>query len=631
MEDTPDVQHWFLKYRGIPVAVLNVVLAALAFYTAFALRLETFTPWERIYGRFFWSALLVVVGVRFLTFLAFNLFRGMWRYVSISDLMNILRAVSLGSVLIAPIVIYGLAGGRDFSGSVFILDWAFCVLFTGGVRFAIRAFRETFSPMRDGGRKVLIVGAGDAGEMLLREMRIHRHLAYRPVGFVDDDPGKVGLEIHGVSVLGGISDIPEIVEREDVDEIVVAVPSATGVQMERILDACAATQVRLRRLPSEQDIIRLTSIRDVDVVDLLSRPSVRLDTDKLRAELSGARVLVTGAGGSIGSELVRQIASFAPEHLFLLDWSENSLFFLERELVGRFPGLQFTLCVADIKDRERIDQIFKEGRFQHVFHAAAFKHVPLMESNPVEAVKNNVAGTRGLADCAHRHHVKKFVLISSDKAVRPTSVMGATKRGAELLLSAIPRDRTQFLSVRFGNVLGSQGSVIPLFKKQIKAGGPVTVTHPDVVRYFMTIPEAVQLVLQAGVMGHGGEVFLLDMGKQVKIVDLAKKLIALSGFRPDEDIKIEFTGLRPGEKLFEELLIDAEGVTKSAHEKIWILNGEAPDPVAVTRRVVALLNSANCGDVTALIRDLRELVQEYRPNNGRFQEILGEAVVPEAE
>jgi FlaA1/EpsC-like NDP-sugar epimerase len=412
---------------------------------------------------------------------------------------------------------------------------------------------------------------------------------------------------------------------------VVAIPSASGRQMSRILEVCRGTTARLRRVPSEQDIIRLTSIRDVDVVDLLSRPPVRLDVAQLRAELSGNRVLITGAGGSIGSEIARQVAAFEPEHLCLLDWSENSLFFLERELLDRFPGLKFTLCVADIKDAGRVGRIFREGRFHHVFHAAAFKHVPLMESNPVEAVMNNVSGTGLLAECARRHNVKKFVLISSDKAVRPTSVMGATKRAAELVLSAMPRDRTQFLSVRFGNVLGSQGSVIPLFKKQIEAGGPVTVTHPDVVRYFMTIPEAVQLVLQAGVMGQGGEVFLLDMGKQVKIVELARKLIHLSGFRPDEDIKIEFVGLRPGEKLYEELLVEAEGGTKSAHEKIWVLNGSAPDPAETARLVEALLDSARQGDIVALIRNLRELVPEYHPNNARFQEMLGEAVVPESE
>ena len=570
--------------------------------------------------------------MRFLTFLAFNLFKGMWRYVSISDLMIILRAVTLGSILITPIVIIGLYGSVEYPRSVFVLDWAFCVLLTGGVRFAIRAFRETFSPVRDGGRKVLIVGAGDAGEMLLREMRIHRHLAYRPVGFIDDDRLKRNREIHGVTVLGAVEDIPRIVEREGVDEIVVAVPSASGRQMERILEACRETSARLRRLPSEQDIIRLTSIRDVDVVDLLSRPPVRLDEEKLRSELNGSRILVTGAGGSIGSEIVRQVAAFEPTHLCLLDWSENSLFFLEHELLDRFPDLKFTLCVADIKDSERIDGIFKEGRFQHVFHAAAFKHVPLMEDNPVEAVKNNVAGTRGLARCARKYKVHKFVLISSDKAVRPSSVMGASKRAAELVLSTSPRDdRTQFLSVRFGNVLGSQGSVIPLFKKQIRSGGPITVTHPDVVRYFMTIPEAVQLVLQAGVMGRGGEVFLLDMGKQVKIVDLARKLISLSGFRPDEDIKIKFVGLRPGEKLYEELLVEAEGVSKSAHEKIWVLNGEAPDRDDTAGLVASLLESAERGDVTAMIRDLKELVPEYRPNNPRFQEILGEAFLPEGE
>jgi FlaA1/EpsC-like NDP-sugar epimerase len=631
MEETTDFRAWILKHRGIPVALVNVLLSGLAFYAAFALRLDTFAPWDRLYGRFFFTALFVAIGVRFLTFLAFDLFKGMWRYVSIPDLMNILQAVSLGSVLIAPVVIFALAGGKDYSGSIFVLDWAFCILLTGGVRFAIRAFRETFSPEREGGRKVLIVGAGDGGEMLLREMRTHQHLAYRPVGFVDDDQTKLGREIHGVKVLGPVAAVPRLVEREGVDEIVVAIPSASGRQMQKILDSCQGTRARLRRLPSEQDIIRLTKIRDVDVVDLLSRDPVQLDEARLRSELSGSRILITGAGGSIGSEIVRQVAGYHPEHIHLLDWSENSLFFLERELLDGFPDLDFTLCIADIKDAERIEGIFSEGGFRYVFHAAAFKHVPLMEANPLEAVKNNILGTSVLARSARRHGVQKFVLISSDKAVRPTSVMGATKRGAEILLSATPKDGTQFLSVRFGNVLGSRGSVIPLFKKQIKDGGPITVTHPDVVRYFMTIPEAVQLVLQAGAMGKGGEIFLLDMGEQVKIVDLARNLITLSGFRPDEDIAIRFIGLRPGEKLYEELLVEADGVTKSEHEKIWVLNGDAPEPDLTMRRITALLDSAGRADLDSMIRDLKELVPEYEPNNPRFTEILGGACVEEGE
>jgi len=608
-----------LRYRALLVAALNVLLAGAAYYLAFALRLDTFEPWETHYGRIFLKTLPVLLVIRFGLFLAFDLFRGLWRYVSMSDLVTILKSVSIGSAIFAPIAILWGAGGKDFSGTVFVLDWACCVLLLGGVRFAIRAFRETFSPMNEGGRKVLLVGAGDAGELLLRELTTHQHLRYQPVGFVDDDPGKKGRKIHGVPVLGNLEAVPKIVDREGVDEIVVCIPSATGTQMQRILDICRETGIRLKRIPTEGDIIRLTQIRRVELEDLLERQPIRLEQERIRADLAGKRILVTGAGGSIGSELVRQVAAYQPERMVLLDWSENSLFFLERELLDHFPDAAFDLVVADIKDEERMEALFRDSRFDRVYHAAAFKHVPLMEANPLEAVKNNVGGTAVLAACSRRFGVEKFVFISSDKAVRPTSVMGATKRAAEMMLSVIPREETQFLSVRFGNVLGSRGSVIPLFKKQIREGGPVTVTHPDVVRYFMTIPEAVELVLQAGVMGKGGEVFVLDMGEPVKIVDLARKLIRLSGFRPDEDIAVRFVGLRPGEKLYEELRVDREGMKPSSHEKIWVLNGEPPDPDATGDGIDALLESTRLFDELAGISALSALVPDYDPNNPRFR------------
>jgi len=606
------------------VAILHLLLVGLSWYLAYALRTEQGDPWNHENGGVFWPALALLLLIRFGMFLAFDLFRGMWRYVSMSDLMNIVRAATLGSVLFVPLVVFWLGPMMEgsYSKSVLVVDWAFCILFLGGVRFAIRSFREVFVPMRQGANRVVIVGAGDAGEMLLREMKAHQHLSYEPVGFVDDDPLKKGWKIHGRRVLGKLDDLPRIVERETIDEVIVSIPSATGKEMQRVLTICRDLPVRLRRLPTEGDIVRLTQIRSVNLEDLLERPPIRLNEQQIRDGLRGRRILVTGAGGSIGSELVRQIASYEPERIGLLDWSENSLFFLERELLDYYPGLSFDLIVADIRDEERIERIFVDGGYQYVYHAAAFKHVPLMESNPLEAVKNNIGGTRVLAECAIRHGVGRFVFISSDKAVRPTSVMGATKRAAELMLSGLAQDGTDFLSVRFGNVLGSMGSVVPLFKRQIRDGGPVTVTDPEVVRYFMTIPEAVQLVLQAGAMGRGGEVFLFDMGEPVKIVELARKLIRLSGFQPDIDIPIRFVGLRPGEKLYEELLVDADSSRRTEHEKIWILDRDSVAPESVALGISELLAGANAADVARAVRALSALVPEYEPNNPEYRRLL---------
>ncbi|MCU0724521.1 MAG: polysaccharide biosynthesis protein [Planctomycetes bacterium] len=493
------------------------------------------------------------------------------------------------------------------------------------MRFGIRTFRETFLPMRRGRKRVVIVGAGDAGEMLLREMKRHQHLSYDAVGFVDDDPRKRNAKIHGVRVIGRIDELAAIVEREGVEDVIVSIPSASGREMERILEICRNIPIRLRHLPSEGDIVRLTQIRDVELEDLLEREPVHLDVDSVREAHRGKRILVTGAGGSIGSEIVRQIAAFEPGQVCLLDWSENALFFLERELLDRYPALPFSVVVADIQDAGRMDQLFAEGRFDRVYHAAAFKHVPLMEQNPCEAVKNNLGGTRILARCALRHGTSRFLLISSDKAVRPTSVMGASKRAAEVLLESLAGGTTQFVSVRFGNVLGSQGSVVPLFKKQIAAGGPVTVTDRRVVRFFMTIPEAVQLVLEAATLGRGGEVFVLDMGKPVKIDDLARRLIKLSGFRPDEDIAIRYVGLRPGEKLFEELLNEEGGARRTEHQKIWVLHGTGGDKAAVEPAVDDLLGAACRGDRDATLRALRGLVPDFHSTNPEFSPLTVEA------
>jgi FlaA1/EpsC-like NDP-sugar epimerase len=506
----------------------------------------------------------------------------------------------------------------NFPSSVLIIDPVLVLMFCGGVRLTVRVYREVFAPAARGGKRVLIVGAGDAGEMLLREMKAHRHLAYEAVGFIDDDARKRGTKILGVTVLGGLDDIKSVVEATGAEEVIMAIPSAGGAEYSRILEECASSGVRLRRLPRNvADIVRLTELRDVAVEDLLGRDSVKIDLDALKAAVQGRVVLVTGAGGSIGSEVVRQLAPLTPSLVIALDRSENALFFLERELAVHHADLVARIRVGDVLDRSAMRSLFAETRPHLVIHAAAYKHVPLMEAHPIEAVQNNVAATRFLAE------LERFLLISSDKAVRPTSVMGATKRAAELALQSMRPCSTQFMAVRFGNVLGSDGSVVPLFRRQIQEGGPVTVTHPDVVRYFMTIGEAVGLVLQAGIMGKGGELFHLDMGRPVRVVELAEKLIQLSGFRPHEDIEIRFIGMRPGEKMHEELLAEGEGVEPTAHPRIRVVRRGGFDETEVRARLDDVLAAGSIGKA-ALVQALKALVPEFEPQNEEHRRVLAE-------
>ncbi|HEY8420626.1 MAG TPA: nucleoside-diphosphate sugar epimerase/dehydratase, partial [Thermoclostridium sp.] len=415
----------------------------------------------------------------------------------------------------------------------------------------------------------------DAGAMIAKEMELHTELNYRPVAFLDDSDYKKGKKVNGIPVLGGIDDVADVVERKSIDEIIIAIPSAKPAVLNRIYEQCVKTKCKVKILPSMSQLIdesiMLKRVKDVDIEDLLGREPIVVDLEGVAGYLSGKVVLVTGGGGSIGSELCRQIASFGPKKLIMLDNYENGLYDILNELTRKYPELDIIPVIANIREMDRLKEIFGEYRPNIVFHAAAHKHVPLMENNPEEAIKNNVFGTWNVAHCADMYNTDRFVLISTDKAVNPTNVMGATKRIAEMIIQALDKkSKTEFVAVRFGNVLGSNGSVIPLFKKQIEQGGPVTVTHPDVTRFFMTIPEAVQLVIQAGAMAEGGEIFVLDMGEPVKILDLAKNLIRLSGFEPYEDIDIEITGLRPGEKLYEELLLNEEGLKATKHNKIFI-------------------------------------------------------------
>jgi len=618
-----------LKYRMILVIIVHAALATLAWYGAWYLRLDRALYDLRVANGIDFLArsnglLPWVLAARLLALGYFGLFQGLWRYVSLTDLVNLVKAVVAGSALYLAVI--AAQGFTDVPRLVLVIEPILCIVFLGGVRFLMRGYREIFAPQGRGGRAVIIVGAGDAGEMMLREMRTHQHLGYNVVGFVDDDPRKLGTKIHDVPVLGTTHDIGHVVKRSGAEEIIVAIRSASAESFRRILDACDSTGARLRRLPNRAaDIVRLTELRDVEFQDLLDREEVLIDVAALRQAVEGQVVIVTGAGGSIGSEVVRQLAPLSPELIVALDRAENALFYLERDIAVRFPDAKVEFRIADCQDEAAMGALFRTAKPAFVVHAAAYKHVPLMESHPIEAVRNNVAATLALGKLCLEHGVSRFLLVSSDKAVRPTSVMGATKRAAELALLALDSGTTQFMAVRFGNVLGSEGSVVPLFRRQIREGGPVTVTHRDVSRYFMTIPEAVGLVLQAGVMGKGGEVFHLDMGSPVKVLDLAEKLIRLQGFRPYEDIEIQFIGMRPGEKMHEELLVDGENVGRTDHPLIYVLRRSAPERERLRAQTESLL-AATSSDSIAVVRELKALVPSYDPSNDVHRRALAEAL-----
>ncbi len=501
--------------------------------------------------------------------------------------------------------------------SVIMLDLFTTIMLLSGVRMLVRLYHEEFFAERRGAaRRFLIIGAGNAGEALLREMMRRRDTPYHVVGFVDDDPNKYRMQIHGVPVLGTVDQLPQLCQKYSVDELAIAIPSATPKQMRRVVQICQGTKLRFSTVPSLTDIasgkLKVSQIREVEINDLLGREEVKLDLEGIQRFLRGKTVLVTGAGGSIGSEMCRQVCEFEPTRLLLVEQAENPLFFIERELRKEHPGVPLETLVCDITDRVRVDQIFDRFRPEVVIHAAAHKHVPLMEINPGEAVKNNVIGTMNVADAADRTGAENFVMISTDKAVNPTSIMGSTKRIAEMYIQDLNKtSQTHFVTVRFGNVLGSNGSVVPIFKRQIAEGGPVTVTHPEMRRYFMTIPEASRLVLQAAAIGEGGEIFVLDMGEPVKIVDLARELITLSGFRPGEDIEIVFTGLRPGEKLFEELSIAGEDMIPTVHPKIAVWKNIPKDRQFLRANIQRLIEAAYTQDYQKIVEVIKVLIPEY--------------------
>jgi len=574
--------------------------------------------------------LLFFVAVKFAVFALFKQYRGWWRYVGISDLLGILRASLISTLIIVALWVafmnaamfrQKLQAITEIGQGIFIVDMFATVLLLAGLRMAVRLYHEEFLAVESGRlRRLLIVGAGDAGEELARSIR-HKPVAeYEVIGFIDDDPVKQGAYIQGLPVLGTVEQLPKVCEERNIEEIAIAMPSASPPELRRVIQVCEGAKVRFRTVPSITDIAsgkyKVSQIRDVDINDLLGRETVQLDLDLIEAFARDKVILVTGAGGSIGSEMCRQLCNFVPKLLLLIEQAENPLFTIERELRRRFPNIPIQAIICDIADKNRVERIFEKYRPQVVIHAAAHKHVPLMELNPCEAVKNNVVGTQTVADAAERYGTGNFVMISTDKAVNPTSVMGSSKRVAEMYIQDLSRTgKTHFVTVRFGNVLGSDGSVVPIFKKQIAEGGPLTITHPEMKRYFMTIPEASQLVLQAASMGKGGEIFLLDMGEPVKIVDLARELIILSGFRPGEDIEMVFTGPRPGEKLFEELSIKGEDMQPTRHPKIAIWRNLPMDRDKLRAGIKELVKTAALEQSDKIIEKIKTLIPEYIGGN----------------
>jgi FlaA1/EpsC-like NDP-sugar epimerase len=558
--------------RSLLLVLIDIFIINIAFFLAFLIRFDFDIPVQYII--LYKQSFIVFTLSNIFTFIFFKQYHKIWRYVNLKDLIDLMVVITIGSA-VSSLILFLLQ--IHLPRSIYPLSWLLNIMLVISSRMFYRYVMSN-SKVKIKNivfKNTLIIGAGSAGQMLIRELKAHPEIGLKPVAILDDDKSKIYRSMEGVPIVGTLDDIIKAVKENEIDEVIYAIPSASRTVLRKVIDSLSELHMKVKTLPGIYELVNgkvsVNQIRDVDINDLLGRDPIEIDLDEINSYIKGKRVMVTGGGGSIGSELCRQIASFNPSHLIILDIYENNMYDIQQELLRKYPDLRMTCLVASIRDEKKLNIIFKEYRPEIVFHAAAHKHVPLMEDSPHEAVKNNVYGTLNLVRCANAYGVKRFVMISTDKAVNPTSVMGATKRICEMIIQSFDKvSETEFVAVRFGNVLGSNGSVIPLFKKQIAEGGPVTVTHEDVKRYFMTIPEAVQLVVQAGAMANGGEIFVLDMGEPVKIIDLARDLIRLSGFEPDVDIPIKITGLRPGEKLFEELLMTDDKYTSTKHDKIFI-------------------------------------------------------------
>jgi FlaA1/EpsC-like NDP-sugar epimerase len=608
-----------LAYRGriLILTIVDALLIGGSVFIAYQLRFELDIP--LVYWNTVPEAVIIAVLCNYLLLYKFKIYKRLWRYASIGELYSIVKAITFGMALF--ILLNEIFFNYSIPRAVYLISWMGCIIGVGGSRFIWRMKKDSYiapNQRKLGRNRALIIGAGDAGILIAKELKHSFSQDIYPVGFIDDDPNKRNFQVNGLPVLGGRESIVENVKRHKVSTIIIALPSAPKSEVKEIIQICKQLPCVLKILPSVYDLVSgkivIQPMRDIDVEDLLGRDPVKIDLKGIADYISDKVVLVTGAGGSIGSELCRQIAMFNPMKLILLGHGENSIYLIENELRTKYTELSVESVIADIQDEQRIDEVFDLFQPNVVFHAAAHKHVPLMEANPIEAVKNNIFGTKNVVYAADKYRVERFVMISSDKAVNPTSVMGATKRVAEMIVQSINiESSTLFSVVRFGNVLGSRGSVIPLFKRQILCGGPVTVTHPEMVRYFMTIPEAVQLVIQAGALAEEGGLFVLDMGEPIKIDTLARDLIRLSGFEPDKEIQVVYTGIRPGEKLYEELLTARESLNATSHNRIFIAIPDFITKKEIEIYLDKLKNKAlrNHEDICLV---LQEIVPTFRRN-----------------
>ena len=611
-------QSLIIKYRRPLIILLHALIAALCFAAAYLIRFESL---DSNYLEMALKVWPLAVAVKLIAIWRYRLFSGLWKYIGTNELVRLFKALTISSAALVAIVILWL--GHGFPRAVFIIDYLLALVLMGGIRAFNRVYREDLRNIirKESPKRTIILGAGHTGDVALRMLQTQQEKPHKIVAFLDDDPSKQGLRMHDVPVLGPLSDLSSVVREFEATDVVFAIPGISKQIIATLVAHCSQQDLDFHIMPTFRDAasgqVLFQDLRNIQIDDLLGRDPIAMEHEDVAKDLHGKTVMITGAGGSIGSELARQVAACHPLRLILFEFAENPLFYIQQEILKEFPDVDLVSVVGDIKQRDALENTFREYKPEIVYHAAAYKHVPLMEDHPVEAVLNNVYGTYYLARAAVKYDVKRFVMISTDKAVRPTNVMGATKRYSELVLTSLPSENTTFIGVRFGNVLGSNGSVIPTFRQQIAEGGPITVTHPDITRYFITIEEAVGLVLEAGLIGKCGNVFVLDMGEPVKITDLAKSMVELAGLRPGEDIEIQFTGLRPGEKLYEELVAHNEDLVPTAVPKLMLLKRRSDQkvPEEELQEELKWLRKAACERNSEETRQrLWQLVRKHDPD-----------------